>query len=193
MGLKQGLTNVVEAARLLRQRARKATSIVWVLVGDGEVRHYIEALVREYVLGGSVLLSPFQSEDLMASMFAGADVLLLNQLASVKDTVIPSKLLTYMAAGRPVLAAVNARSQGAEILREADGGVLVAPEDPHALADGVEALMGAGVRTLAAMGQRNRAYAEQHFDQTIILAEHESFILERLTDVRHRHVSSAPL
>ena len=52
---------------------------------------------------------------------------------SVKDTVIPSKLLTYMAAGRPVLAAVNPGSQAAEILREADGGALVAPEDPEAL------------------------------------------------------------
>jgi hypothetical protein len=36
----------------------------------------------------------------MADMFAAADVLLLDQIGTVKATVIPSKLLTYMAAGR---------------------------------------------------------------------------------------------
>ena len=119
----------------------------------------------------------------MSRMFAAADVLLLNQLASVKDTVVPSKLLTYMAAGRPVLAAVNSSSQGAAILREANGGILVAPEDPLALVRGVETLMSAGPGPLAAMGSRNRAYAEEHFDKTKILAEHESLML--------RHVISA--
>lgn len=133
--------------------------------------------------GGSV----FQPAESMSQMFAaGADVLLLNQLASVKDTVIPSKLLTYMAAGRPVLAAVNSSSQGAEILREANGGMLVAPEDPLALVRGVEALMSAGPGPLAAMGARNRAYAEQQFDQRKILAEHEKLILGHLANTRHR-------
>ena len=116
-------------------------------------------------------------------MFAAADVLLLNQLASVKDTVVPSKLLTYMAAGRPVLAAVSSSSQGAEILREANGGMLVAPDDPLALVLGAEALMSAGPLALAAMGARNRAYAEKHFDQRKILAEHESLIVGHLTSL----------
>jgi glycosyltransferase involved in cell wall biosynthesis len=184
MGLKQGLTTVVEAARQLRRRSPTPPSIVWVLVGDGEMRPVVETLVREYGLADTVVLSPFQPEPQMASMFAAADVLLLNQLASVKDTVIPSKLLTYMAAGRPVLAAVNPRSQGAEILREADGGVLVAPEDPVAIVRGVEALMNVDSTRLAAMGERNRAYAERHFDQRKVLADHEAFILERLAQPR---------
>jgi glycosyltransferase involved in cell wall biosynthesis len=122
-------------------------------------------------------------------MFAAADVLLLNQLRSVKDTVIPSKLLTYMAAGRPVLAAVNRASQGAEILLEANGGLLVAPEDPNGLAEGVETLMRAGTQVLAAMSERNRAYAEQHFDQATILAQHESFILQQLKQPRYGYAS----
>jgi glycosyltransferase involved in cell wall biosynthesis len=117
-------------------------------------------------------------------MFAAADVLLLNQLASVKDTVIPSKLLTYMAAGRPVLAAINRSSQGAQILLDADGGVLVAPEDPSALARGVEQLRSAMPETLAGISRRNRAYAEAHFDQRKILAEHESFIVEGMNRQR---------
>jgi colanic acid biosynthesis glycosyl transferase WcaI len=184
MGLKQGLPNVVEAARLLNRRAPSQRSIVWVLVGDGETRQHIESLVDEYRLSGSVRILPLQPEDRLASTLAAADVLLLNQVASVKDTVIPSKLLTYMAAGRPVLAAVNALSQAAEILREADGGILVAPEDPIALVAGVEALASASPDALAGMSRRNRHYAERCFDQRAILAQHEQFMLERMAVAR---------
>ena len=57
--------------------------------------------------GRHVWFVPFQLDETLAEMFAAADVLLLNQLSAAKDTAIPSKLLTNMAAGRPVLAAVN--------------------------------------------------------------------------------------
>lgn len=193
MGLKQGITNIVEAARLGMLKNMSPT-VVWVLVGDGEMRDAVKELVQRYGLGRDVRLLPFQPEDQLVSMFAAADVLVLNQLASVKDAVIPSKLLTYMAAGKPVLAAVNATSQGAEILREADGGALVEPEDPEALIRGVEALRNTPPEALAAMGARNRRYAEDHFDQEKILAEHEAFILERLAEFpRNRHSTTPEL
>jgi putative colanic acid biosynthesis glycosyltransferase WcaI len=182
MGLKQGLANVLEAARLQAQR-RGGSPVTWALVGDGEMRLQLERLVAEYSLGDTVKLLPFQPEERMAEMLAAADVLLLNQLSTVADTVVPSKLLMYMAAGRPVLAAVNSASQGAEIVREANGGLLVAPDDPAALLAGVDALIGAGRNELAAMGARNRAYAELEFDQRRILVQHETFILERLNGV----------
>jgi len=110
-------------------------------------------------------------------MFAAADVLLLNQVSNVKDTVIPSKLLTYMAAGRPVLAAVNPDSQGAALLRAAQGGLTVPPEAPAALVDGVKQLRGDPAMRVE-MGRRNRVYAEQHFDRRKIVAAQEAFLLE---------------
>jgi colanic acid biosynthesis glycosyl transferase WcaI len=180
MGLKQGLTNVVEAARQLSRRRSTTRRILWVLVGDGEMRSEIERQVLAYDLRDSIRILPFQPSDRLAAMFAAADILLLNQIASVKDTVIPSKLLTYMAAGRAVLAAMNTSSQGAEILADAHGGFLVSPDDPSALAAEVEALANADPETLTALGLRNRQYAEQHFDQRVILAQHEAFMRERM-------------
>ena len=174
MGLKQALTNVVEAARRLHGAQ---SDVKWVLVGDGELRPAVERQVAEYQLEETVRLLPLQPEDQMASMFAAADVLLLNQVSNVKDTVIPSKLLTYMAAGRPVLAAVNPNSQAAVLLRDAQGGLIVPPEDPAALAEGVN-LLRADPDMRAQMGRRNRVYAEQHFDQRKIVAAQEAFLLE---------------
>ena len=171
MGKKQGLINVVDAAaQQIGGRVR------WVFVGDGEDKAALVEAVRQRGLQEQVRFVPFQRQDQLAAMFAAADVLLLNQLRTVKDTVIPSKLLTYMSAGRPVLAAVNAGRQGAEILLEADGGRLVEPEAPHALAAAAEWFMGLSPEQLRGYGTRNRAYAEAHFDQRKILAAHEEFM-----------------
>jgi colanic acid biosynthesis glycosyl transferase WcaI len=171
MGKKQGLMNVVDAAALTA-----GSRLRWVFVGDGEDKAALVESARRRGLEEIVRFVPFQPDEDMAAMFAAADVLLLNQLRAVKDTVIPSKLLTYMAAGRPAIAAVNASSQGAEILRDADGGRIVAPEDPAALAEAARWCMGLAPDELRAFGARNRAYAEAHFDQRKILAAHEQFM-----------------
>ena len=171
MGKKQGLMNVVDAAA-----ADRSGRVRWVFVGDGEDKTALVEAVKQRSLEERVRFVPFQRDDELAAMFAAADVLLLNQLRTVKDTVIPSKLLTYMSAGRPVIAAVNASSQGAEILREADGGRLVAPEDPQALAAAAAWFVALPPEQRTAYGRRNRAYAEAHFDQRKILAAHEEFM-----------------
>lgn len=178
MGRKQGLMNVVSAAALTPD------SIQWVLVGDGEMRDELAEAARRARLEHVVRFIPFQPEDQISDMFAAADVLLLNQIGAMKDTVIPSKLLTYMAAGRPVLAAVNTGSQAADILREAGGGILVAPDDPGALAAGARRVASMDSAALEQFGTRNRQYAEIHFDQRKILAAHETFMLAGITGTR---------
>lgn len=172
MGLKQGLENVIEAAGLL---SMEDTRIKWVLVGDGERRGIIERKIRSMQLEGCVQLIPFQQEAEMSGMFSSADVLLLNQLSAVKDTVIPSKLLTYMAAGQPVIAAVNADSEGAELLREAGGGYAISPENPAALAAAVRDMKRNPERRIE-MGRVNRAYAVDNFDQERIMQQLEEFV-----------------
>lgn len=172
MGLKQGLENVVEAAGLLRPELPRCK---WLLVGEGETRAAVAARIQALQLGDAVSILPFQPEDGMSAMFASADLLLLNQLAAVKDTVIPSKLLTYMAAGRPVVAAVNRSSQGAELLEAAGGGVVIPPENPAALAAAVR-MLAADPSRRAVMGRANRAFAEDNFDQRKIMRQLDDFV-----------------
>jgi len=182
MGLKQGLLNVVEAAHLL---CAECLNVKWILVGDGELRPSVEQRILDYHLDGVVHLLRLQPEDKMSEMFSAANVLLLNQVKNVKDTVIPSKLLTYMAAGRPVLAAINKNSQAAMVIRKAGGGLIIEPEDPCALANGVKLMM-SNPKKSNRMAKLNRAYAEQHFDQRKILAMQEQFLLEVVNRTKHQ-------
>lgn len=175
MGMKTGLMSVVQAATLARD-----PRVCWVLVGTGEAMPSLLEAVHHRNLTTTVRFVPFEPANALSQMFASADVLLLNQIAAMKDTVIPSKLLTYMASGRPVLAAVNPASQAADILREAAGGVLVPAEDAAALAGAADELARTDTSTLAAFGARNRSYAERHFDQRRILRAHEDGMLKAL-------------
>ena len=93
---------MVRAAKLTKADA----SLLWVIVGEGEERLLIENAGRNLP---NLRLLPLQPAATLCQMYAAADVLLLNQKTAVKDAVIPSKLLTYMAAGKPVLCAAPKR------------------------------------------------------------------------------------
>jgi glycosyltransferase involved in cell wall biosynthesis len=191
MGLKQGLVNVIEAAR---ETAASASAIKWILVGDGDGKSALGQLIHQYGLDDSVKLLPLQPEEDMPDMFASADLLLLNQVSAVKTTVVPSKLLMYMAAGKPVLAAINPQSQGAALLRRATGGMLVEADNPQALAAGVLRLRDRDRPELLDMGRRNRAYAEQHFDHKRIVRMQEALLMDVAfpTGVQPRVIDTRP-
>jgi len=179
MGMKQDLETIVDAAKILGC----AAGVIWVLVGDGERKDDIVQRVARERVAGCVLILPFEHETGMAAMFAAADVLILSQLASVKDTVIPSKLLTYMASGRPVVATVHPRSEAAWLIRQTGGGELVAPQNPAALAATIAQLMLDRSR-LEELGARNRRYAEAMFDVRRIVELQEEVLRDAVTQAR---------
>jgi colanic acid biosynthesis glycosyl transferase WcaI len=169
MGKKQGLTNIVQAAEL----SRNEPEIMWLLVGEGEERALLQREILDRNLG-SINLLPLQPAESLPQMYSAADVLLLNQRASVEDSVIPSKLLTYMAAGRAVLAAVSEKSEAARQIRRAECGLVVPAEDPAAV---VEALLSLrrDPALRAELGANGRAYAEKHFTKQKVLQKYDEF------------------
>jgi putative colanic acid biosynthesis glycosyltransferase WcaI len=166
MGKKQDLMNVVRAAELSRDQ-----DIVWLLVGHGEEQSVIEAEIRRRQLKNIILL-PLQPAEGLAEMYSAADVLLLNQKAAVVDSVIPSKLLTYMAAGRAVLAAVSDRSETARYIERAKCGLIIHAEDPENLVEAALELRG-DPAFREKLGANGRAYVQQHFTKEIVLQEYE--------------------
>lgn len=161
MGAKQGLETVVDAAAELVDE-----KVAFSLVGDGSHRRQLEA--RALGLGLTNLkFLPLQAD--FPATLAAADVLVLAQRSLVIDSVAPSKLLSYMASGKPVVAAVNALSEAGRIVQKAECGVIVAPEEPEALAQAIRELHRHKSKG-ALLGQAGRRYAAQHYDQASILS-----------------------
>jgi colanic acid biosynthesis glycosyl transferase WcaI len=171
MGKKQDLLNIVNAAEL----SQADLDLVWMLVGEGEERQLIEKESRSRGLGNLKLL-PLQPAGLLRQVYSAADVLVLNQKASLKEAVIPSKLLTYMAAGRPVVAAVSEQSEAARHIRASHCGFIVQPESPEALVQGV-LLLRQNPSLRLELGANGRKYALEHFTKSKVFHGYEAFFL----------------
>jgi glycosyltransferase involved in cell wall biosynthesis len=174
MGAKQDLINVVAAAEILRDETR----IKITLVGDGTERSKIDAAVRAAKLS-NIRLLPLQPTIDFPSVLAAADLLLINQAPMVIDSVLPSKLLAYMAAARPVLAAVHHDSTAADLVRRASCGLVAGAGQPDALAGSIRS-MAASSRDndidRSGMGNRGRKYVAQHFDRDSILNQWDELL-----------------
>lgn len=169
IGYKQGLENVVAAARLaLRENPR----LQFVVMGDGNQRAHLEELAAGLP---NVHFLPPQPGAEFPEVLAAADVLLVNQRGSVREMSLPSKLTSYMAAGRPIVAAVAAGSETALELATADAGVVVDADAPAQLLAAITSLMADPDRA-AALGRRGKAYAHSHLTAAAALAQFERFI-----------------
>jgi colanic acid biosynthesis glycosyl transferase WcaI len=166
MGAKQDLRNVVSAAALLKHESQ----IKFALIGDGQERQAIADQVAAQGLR-NVKLLPLQPAAELSKVLSSSDALLINQAPLVVDSVLPSKLLTYMASGRPVLAAAHPDSTTASLVQHANCGVIAEPGRPEALASTIRSLASQAGRSgsLETMGRQGRAYVEEHFERTAVL------------------------
>jgi colanic acid biosynthesis glycosyl transferase WcaI len=136
MGYKQGLANVIECARLAVDAEPR---LLFVLMGDGNQRQLLVDLAQRYRLPNLRFL-PIQPAELFTSVLAAADMLLVNQRASVTNMSLPGKLTSYFASGRPLVAAVSPQSETARELMATDTGVLVTPDEPELLLEAIRKL-----------------------------------------------------
>jgi glycosyltransferase involved in cell wall biosynthesis len=172
MGFKQGLANVVECARLATQAEPR---LLFVLMGDGNQRPLLVDLAQRYRLPNLRFL-PIQPAELVSSVLSAADILLVNQRASVTNMSLPGKLTSYFAAGRPVVAAVAPESETTRELRDTGTGVLVPPDRPDLLLETVQKLA-ADPERQEQLGEAGRRYA-----RTALTAEHALAGLEALVE-----------
>jgi colanic acid biosynthesis glycosyl transferase WcaI len=178
MGEKQGLDNALLAAKGLGNRLPMRLT----LVGDGMDRRRLEEMISSHGIA-EVTMLPLVPPEVFPSLLASADALLLNQRADVVDSVAPSKLLSYLASGRPVVAAVHPQSDAATVLRAAGGGVIVPPDDPPALAEAFRRLASDPERR-GALGASGRRFAERHYARANVLAAYEAILSQSAEPAR---------
>jgi colanic acid biosynthesis glycosyl transferase WcaI len=118
---------------------------------------------------------PFQPRDRLSEVQSTADVGLVTLGRGKGKTSVPSKVLAYMAAARPVIAAVDDDSDTAEWIREAECGWVVPAEDPQAMVDAL--LRAAGDPAAAAeKGRNGRRFLEQRLNRRKCTAEYERLL-----------------
>jgi glycosyltransferase involved in cell wall biosynthesis len=158
MGKVQSLSTILDAARALRDYP----DIRIVFVGTGSEAASIRQIVDEERLA-NVHFTGLLERALMPTVFKRADVLLVTLTDSpVLSRTIPSKVQSYMQAGRPILGSLN--GEGARTITNAGAGLAVPAGDSMALATSILTLYSMPSIKREAMGAAGRAYFEAHFE-----------------------------
>jgi colanic acid biosynthesis glycosyl transferase WcaI len=93
----------------------------------------------------------------------------------MKTPVVPSKLATYMAAARPVIASLNPESDACALVREAGCGLVVPPGEAAAMAGAIRSLL-EQPQHAAELGTRGRAYALAHLARPVCTAQYDALL-----------------
>jgi glycosyltransferase involved in cell wall biosynthesis len=154
-GLAQGLEHALAAAKLLQNE-----SIHFLFIGDGSAKARLVQLASQWHLRNVTFLPPVDPND-VARYFSIAECgLACQRHVALLEGNRPAKITSIMACGKPVVFA--GKGEGARLVEDAHGGVVVQPEDSLALANAVCNLISNPV-SAAQMGRNGRAFVKQHF------------------------------
>jgi glycosyltransferase involved in cell wall biosynthesis len=103
-----------------------------------------------------------QPKEKYPEVLAASDVCLVTLRPEMKTPVVPSKIMSIMAAGRPILASLPLESDAPQLIREARCGLCLPPGDTQAMAQAISRLR-ADQTLRKHMGAEGRRFAVQHF------------------------------
>jgi glycosyltransferase involved in cell wall biosynthesis len=173
-GMSNDLDVVLDAAKLLEAEGH----IRIVLLGDGKEKANLQARAAELRLD-NVLFLPSVSKIKMGAVLAGADacIAILKPIEAYKTTY-PNKVFDYMAAGRPVVLAIQGVIQ--QVVEQADCGVFPQPGNAQDMANAI-AYLAADHDRAVKLGINGRRYLEEHFSREVLATRLET-VLRELSD-----------
>ena len=162
-GMSNDLDVVLRAAKLLPE-----TYIQVVLLGDGKEKQALQAMAKTLELSNVTFASSIPKKEMPQAIAASnACIAILKPLDEYKTTY-PNKVFDYMAAGRPVLLAIDGVIR--DVVEAAECGLFVEPGNAAALAEAIRSLA-ADPEKSRAMGRKGRQYLDDHFSRDKIVEE----------------------
>ncbi len=178
-GQAHGLGTVLEAAAQLKDSLPDA---VFLLVGEGAEKEELVSMASERGLD-NVRFLPQQPRESIPALIRASDVCLVTlKKADVFKTVIPSKMLEFMACGRPVVLAVD--GQARQLLEDAGGGLFVQPEDASSLAGAIVKLYHDGALRQI-LGGSGRDYVARNLSRESTAKDYVTVLQQVVRDRGH--------
>jgi colanic acid biosynthesis glycosyl transferase WcaI len=164
MGFAQGLENVVEAAKRLKNRE----DLLFLLIGDGVMRRELEERAKGLK---NVRFLPPQPRDIYPQVLCASDACLVSLSGDVPPPVVPAKLMSIMAAGRPVIASLPGGA-ARKVVQDSSSGLCAQPGDAETLTEIILRLY--NDKPLSEkLGENGRRYAEERFCREANVAQYE--------------------
>lgn len=158
LGTAQGLETLVEAAKQLRDEP----DIRLVLVGSGSRLEWLKEQKQVHSLDNLILPGRFPAVA-MPAVFAQSSALLVSlNDESIFAQTIPSKVQSYLASGKPIIASLN--GEGARVVQEAQAGLTSPAQEVAPLVANIRKMYSLGDAQREEMGRCGRTYFAAHFE-----------------------------
>ncbi|MEY4655804.1 MAG: hypothetical protein RL073_31 [Actinomycetota bacterium] len=166
VGFSQSLNLVVDAAA-------KFPDIAFVINGDGAARKKLEEDCARLT---NVYFGDYQPIERLSEVLATGDIHVVPLRAGLASVSVPSKSYSILAAGRPMLAAIDPGTEIPNILQQSGAGVAVEPDNSTAFIEALSQLA-SGRERLLEMGSRGRTWVETHASPASVAAQYEAIFL----------------
>jgi glycosyltransferase involved in cell wall biosynthesis len=175
-GMSNDLGVLLEAAALLKEYPEIAV----VLLGDGKEKLTLQTRAAEMGLENVYFIPPVPKTEMGAALAAADTCIAILKPIPLYATVYPNKVFDYMAAGRPVILAIEGVIR--EVIEQAGAGIPVLPGSPYDIAKAVLTLAGEPHHGQV-MGLNGRRYLQDHFNRPA-LAEKLSEVFQEMIQRR---------
>jgi glycosyltransferase involved in cell wall biosynthesis len=157
-GVSNDLDIVLDAAEILKEERK----IRFLLVGDGKEKPALMRRANQMNLGNVSFIPP-QPKHTMPEVLGGADAgLAILKPLELYKTTYPNKVFDYMAAGKPVILAIDGVIR--QVVEKAQCGIFVNPGDATGMASAIKELEKNPMRCKT-MGMAGRSYVSEHFNR----------------------------
>ena len=169
IGVVQKIDEFVKAISLLKDK----NDFQFHIFGSGTYGDKVKSLINELNLGEYVVMHGVVTPEELAGYYkeSTAIVVPLESDGSWVSSTIPNKLVTAMSYGRPILASIS--GDGEKILKETQGSFFTKLES-SSIAETMKNIIATNPDVLDAMGKRNKAYYDSHFDFNMIIDQLET-------------------
>jgi glycosyltransferase involved in cell wall biosynthesis len=172
IGEAQSFDTILKAAKMLKD---ENVDVNWLILGDGRMKNYVKNKIIEFGLEKNFLLLGTFPSDKMPEFFSCADLLLVSLKKDfIFSLTIPSKIQSYMACRKPILASLD--GEGSKIIDEAKSGFTSNSEDYVGLKESVKKALSLSPDELYQLGINARNYYEKEFERDTLIDKLELII-----------------
>lgn len=173
----QSFETIVEAAKSLKDEG--IDDINWIIVGDGMSKQWLQDQFNEIGLSDRVYFEGQKPITDMPKYFFVADILIACLVKSkLLEATIPSKIMSYIAGGKPIVLAMDGEVQ--TLINDTIGCGYAGPAgDSVTLANNIKKVYKLSPKKRTEMGEKARKYHFKHFERNIILNKLYNFMFDQ--------------
>ena len=181
IGQAQGLDILVEAAKILKEDYQ-VDNVTFNIVGDGRYKEKLKQNIADNKVTDMFHFVGKQKPEKIPDILASSDVAFLSLIKDpLFSKTIPAKLQSYMACGKPILAAADGETS--TIILESECGICVPSGDAQLLAKGILEYLEMPSEKIAYIGKKSRNYYDNNFKKSLLMNEMDRTFTKNLLEV----------